>query len=116
MIPLLLGITALSRKGFNTYGAICFLEPNNPPHCVSSVTDMTVIDDDVKSGDNDESDILWSGKDFAIPCGRGIEGDFHPLMSLYIFLLTQTFVVIVGTTMLMDTFIKRILLKEGMLM
>ena len=62
MIPLLLGITALSRKGFNTYGAICFLEPNNPPHCVSSVTDMTVIDDDVKSGDNDENDILWSGR------------------------------------------------------
>ena len=39
LIPLLLGITALSRKGFNTYGAICFLEPNNrnPRHCVSSV-------------------------------------------------------------------------------
>ena len=74
LIPLLLGITALSRKGFNTYGAICFLEPNNPPHCVScSVTGGMTVIDYVKSGDNDESDILWSGKDFAIPCGRGIE-------------------------------------------
>ena len=90
LFPLAMGSVALGMKGYNTIhnaGPICFLNPNNPPHCIGRDSGVTP--------DHEHFSI-------SIPCGRG-DGlvNLIALHILRLFSLAFSAIIIVGTMFLM---------------
>ena len=94
IIPLVLEFIIMTMKGYNASGGVCFLVPNDPPHCIG-----------YESGD--------TPKGFSIPCGRG-DGGENPILYLvtsivgYGSTLIITPTVIVGTMILMYRSVSKI--------
>jgi hypothetical protein len=68
-------------KAYNLYGAVCFLRPNYPPHCIG-----------YQNGDTPEG--------FSIPCGRG-DGGENPIL----YLVTSPIVAFGSTLIITPTII-----------
>jgi len=82
-------------KAYNLYGAVCFLRPNYPPHCIG-----------YENGDTPEG--------FSIQCGRG-DGGENPILYLvtspivaFASTLIITPMIIVGTMLLMYRSVSKI--------
>jgi hypothetical protein len=87
IIPFVISFVLLAMKGQNFGTTICFVGPNDPPHCIG-----------YESGDTPNG--------FSIPCGRG-DGGENPILYLVMgisgigFVLIITPIVIGGTMLLM---------------
>jgi hypothetical protein len=94
IIPLVVGIIPIAMKAYNSNFTLCFMVPNDAPHCVG-----------YENGDTPEG--------FSIPCGRG-DGGENPILYLVnsivgfgsVLFITPT--VIIGTMMLMYRSVSKI--------
>jgi hypothetical protein len=94
VIPLVCGFIAIAMKGYNASGAVCFIVPNDPPHCIG-----------YENGETPEG--------FSIPCGRG-DGGENPILYLvtsivgYGSMMIITPTIIAGTMILMYRSVSKI--------
>jgi hypothetical protein len=96
IFPLVLGFIGIAMKAYNEYESVCFMRPNNPPHCI-------------RYENRDTPPEAF----FIIPCGRG-DGGENPILYLVTWIvsfgstLSFTPTVIAGTMLLMYRSVSKI--------